>query len=164
MNTATKAELLSDHKIKEVCNIMTTLNKYAKEATKGLKVNSCTDVTGFSLIGHSFEMAKGSNKTIEIFSNDVPIIADALNYASMGIIPEGMYNNLEYLNGNFKACENMKQELLDVLLDPQTSGGLLLSMPEKDALEYVSRMEEFTPYCRIIGQSLDLKDKHIIIK
>lgn len=164
MNTATKAELLSNHKIKEVCNIMTTLNKYAKEATKGLKVNSCTDVTGFSLIGHSFEMAKGSNKTIEIFSNDVPIIADALNYASMGIIPEGMYNNLEYLNGNFKACENMKQELLDVLLDPQTSGGLLLSMPEKDALEYVSRMEEFTPYCRIIGQSLDLKDKHIIIK
>lgn len=164
MNTASKAELLTDAKIKEVSDIMTTLNKLAKENTLGLKVNSCTDVTGFSLIGHSFEMAKGSNKTIEIFSDNVPIIKDALNYASMGIIPEGMYNNLEYLKKNFKTAENVQQETIDVLLDPQTSGGLLLSMPEKDALEYVSRMEEFTPYCKIIGQTKEFTEKHIIIK
>lgn len=164
MNTASKAGLLSEDKIKEISDIMTTLNKHAKEASSGLKVNSCTDVTGFSLIGHSFEMAKGSNKTIEIFSNDVPVISDAVNYASMGIIPEGMYNNLEYLKDSFKASNDIKQELLDVLLDPQTSGGLLLSMPEKDALEYVSRMEEFTPYCRIVGQTRELSNKHILIK
>ena len=164
MNTAAKADLLNDDKIKEISDIMTTLNKYAKESTQGLKVNSCTDITGFSLIGHSYEMAKGSNQTIELFSNDVPIIDYALNYASMGIIPEGMYNNLEYLKDNFTASTHIKQELIDVLLDPQTSGGLLLSMPEKDALEYVSRMEEFTPYCRVIGQTKDLCEKHIEIK
>lgn len=164
MNTACKADLLTEEKIKEVSNIMTTLNKYAKESTFGLKINSCTDVTGFSLIGHSYEMAKGSNKTIEIFSNDVPIIDEALNYASMGIIPEGMYNNLEYLKGNFTHSDKIKQEMIDVLLDPQTSGGLLLSMSEKDALEYVSRMEEFTPHCRIIGQTKEKSDKFIEIR
>lgn len=163
MNTASKAGLLSDEKIKEVSNIMTTLNKYAKESTSGLKVNSCTDITGFSLIGHSFEMAKGSNKSIQLFSNEIPLIDDALNYASMGIIPEGMYNNLEYLKDNFKYSSNIKQELIDVFLDPQTSGGLLLSMPEKDALEYVSRMNEFTPHCKIIGQTNDKSDKYIEI-
>lgn len=164
MNTACKGNLLTEEKIKEVSNIMTALNKYAKESTLGLKINSCTDVTGFSLIGHSYEMAKGSNKTIEIFSNDVPIIDGALNYASMGIIPEGMYNNLEYLKGNFTYSDEIKQEMIDVLLDPQTSGGLLLSMSEKDALKYVSRMEEFTPHCRIIGQTKEKSDKFIEIR
>lgn len=164
MNTASKAELLTEQEIKEISHIMTTLNKYAKESTTGLKVNSCTDVTGFSLVGHSYEMAKGSNKTIEIFSKDVPIIDEALNYASMGIIPEGMYNNLEYLKDNFTYSSEIKQEMIDVLLDPQTSGGLLLSMPEKDALQYVSRMEEFTPYCRIIGQTKEKSHKFIEIK
>lgn len=161
MNTASKAGLLSEEKIKEVSDIMTTLNKYAKESTAGLKVNSCTDITGFSLIGHSYEMAKGSNKTIELFSKDIPIIDEAVNYASMGIIPEGMYNNLEYLKDKFTCVNDINQEIIDVLLDPQTSGGLLLSMPEKDAIKYVSRMEEFTPYCRIIGQTKDLCDKYI---
>lgn len=164
MNTASKAELLSEEKIREISNIMTTLNKYAKESTTGLKVNSCTDVTGFSLIGHSCEMAKGSNKTIELFSKDIPIIDGALNYASMGILPEGMYNNLDYLKDDFICSNEVKQEMIDVLLDPQTSGGLLLSMPEKDALQYVSRMEEFTPHCRIIGQTKDLSENHIEIK
>ncbi len=164
MNTASKAGLLNEDKIKEISNIMTTLNKYAKESTSGLIVNSCTDVTGFSLIGHSCEMAKGSCKTIELFSKDIPIIEETLNYASMGIIPEGMYNNLEYLKDNFICNSEIKQEMIDVLLDPQTSGGLLLSMPEKDALEYVSRMEEFTPFCKIIGQTKDLSEKYIEIK
>lgn len=164
MNTASKAGLLSSEKVKEVCNIMSTLNKYAKECTSGLKVNSCTDITGFSLVGHSYEMAKGSNKTIELFSNDIPIIDEALNYASMGIIPEGMYNNLEYLKGRFSCDDAIKQEVIDVLLDPQTSGGLILSMPEEDALKYVSRMEEFTPHCRIIGCVKNAGNKHIEIK
>ncbi|MGN0143656.1 MAG: selenide, water dikinase SelD [Clostridium sp.] len=164
MNTASKAGLLSEEKIKEVSDIMTTLNKYAKESTSGLKVNSCTDITGFSLIGHSYEMAKGSSKTIELFSKDVPIINEAVNYASMGIIPEGMYNNLEYLKDKFTCADTIKQEIIDVLLDPQTSGGLLLSIPEEDALKYVSRMEEFTPFCRIIGTVKDSSSKHIEIK
>lgn len=164
MNTAAKAELLSESKIKEITNIMTTLNKYAKECTSGLNVNSCTDITGFSLIGHSYEMANGSDKTIEIFSDSVPIIDEALDYAKMGIIPEGMYNNLEYLKDKFSLDSNIPQELQDALLDPQTSGGLLLSLPEKDAKEFLSRIEMFTPHARVIGQVVNKQNKAIAIK
>ena len=164
LNTAAKAELLSSEKIKEVTNIMTTLNKYAKESLKNLNVNSCTDITGFSLIGHSYEMASGSNKTIKIFTDYLPIIDDALSFAKMGIIPEGMYNNLEYLKDLFKCDNNISQEMKDLLLDPQTSGGLLISMPEKDALEYVSRMELHNPWTKIIGEVTSKKDYSIIIK
>jgi len=164
MNTAAKAELLTESKIKEVASIMTTLNKYAKECASGLHVNSCTDITGFSLIGHSYEMASGSNKTIEIFSDAVPIIDGALEYAKMGIIPEGMYNNLDYLKDKFTLSSNITQEMQDVLIDPQTSGGLLISLPEKNVKEFLSRIETFTTYARVIGQVVDKGDKPIIIK
>lgn len=164
MNTAAKAELLTESKIKEITSIMYTLNKYAKECTSGLEVHSCTDITGFSLIGHSYEMASGSNKTIEIFSDCVPIIDGALDYAKMGIIPEGMYNNLDYLKDKFTLASNIKQELQDVLIDPQTSGGLLLSIPEKNINEFLSRIEAFTTYARVVGQVIDKGDKHIVIK
>lgn len=164
MNTAAKAELLTEIKIKEVASIMTMLNKYAKECASGLQVNSCTDITGFSLIGHSYEMASGSDKTIEIFSDSVPIIDGALDYAKMGIIPEGMYNNLDYLKDKFTLGSNIPQELQDVLIDPQTSGGLLLSIPEKNVKEFLSRIETFTPYARVIGQVIDKGDKPIIIR
>ena len=164
MNTAAKAELLTESKIKEVASIMTTLNKYAKECASGLHVNSCTDITGFSLIGHSYEMASGSNKTIEIFSDAVPIIDGALEYAKMGIIPEGMYNNFDYLKDKFTLASNITQELQDVLIDPQTSGGLLLSIPEKNVKEFLSRIEMFTPYAKVIGQVVDNGDKPIIIR
>jgi selenide,water dikinase len=164
MNTAAKAELLTKGKIKEVASIMSTLNKYAKECTSGLDVHSCTDVTGFSLIGHSYEMASGSNKTIEIFSEFVPIIDEALEYAKMGIIPEGMYNNLDYLKGKFTLELNIAQELQDVLMDPQTSGGLLIAIPEKSVKGFLSRIELFTPYARVVGQVIDKGDKPIIIK
>lgn len=164
LNTATKAELLTSADIKEVTKVMTELNKYAKESFTGLKVNACTDITGFSLIGHGYEMASGSDKSIEIFSDNVPILPKALEYAKMGIIPEGMYNNQDYLKDIFRCGSNVPQEMHDVLLDPQTSGGLLLSIPEEDAKEYLSRMECYTPWTRIIGQVTDKKDFSIIVK
>ncbi|GIM28399.1 selenide, water dikinase [Clostridium polyendosporum] len=164
LNTAAKAELLTSAEIKEVTKIMTELNRYAKESFANLKINACTDITGFSLIGHGYEMASGSDKSIEIFSDNVPILPKALEYAKMGIIPEGMYNNQDYLKDIFRYSTNVPQEMHDVLLDPQTSGGLLLSMPEKDANEYLSRMECYTPWTRIIGEVTDKKDSSIIIK
>ena len=164
MNTASKADLLMESKIKEISEIMTTLNKYAKECAMGLGVHACTDITGFSLIGHAYEMASGSNKTIEIYSDSVPIIEGALEYAKMGIIPEGMYNNLEYLQDKFISASKVSQELKDVLMDPQTSGGLLLAIPEKSVKGFLSRIEVFTPYAKVVGQVIDKIDNHIVIK
>lgn len=151
MNTACKAELLSEQQIQTISTNMATLNKYAKECTKDLTVHACTDVTGFSLMGHSYEMASGSEQTIALYTDKIPLYEEALAFASMGILPEGMYHNQEYLSGKFQMLHPIPQNLLDVLMDPQTSGGLLLSMPEKDAKEYISRMELYSPYVRIIG-------------
>ena len=163
MNTVGKAGLLSDKQLKESASIMSTLNKYAKQCTKGLEVHSCTDVTGFSLMGHSYEMASGSQKTIALHTTSIPILTDALSFASMGIIPEGMYNNLDYLQEKFDTKTTVEQALMDVLFDPQTSGGLLLSMPEKDAKVYLSRMEEFTPWAKIIGDVRKQEEKHLLL-
>ena len=164
LNTASKAELLNSSESKEITDVMTMLNKYAKECLNGLRVNACTDITGFGLIGHAYEMADGSNKTIEISSEDIPILPKALEYAKIGVIPEGMYNNLEYLKDKFKCLENISDEMRDVLLDPQTSGGLLLSMPEEDAKKYLSRMEYYTNWTKIIGQVYEKSQYDIVIK
>jgi len=161
MNTAQKAGMLEASQLKDMIDIMTTLNKYAKESMKGLQVHACTDVTGFSLAGHSYEMASGSNKTIELYTNQIPKIEAALGFASMGIIPEGMYHNLDYLSDKFLLRNNLPQNLQDLLLDPQTSGGLLISLPEKDAKEFLSRMEAFSPWSKIIGQVTEPKEKPI---
>jgi len=163
MNTAAKVHMLDEGQLKNIIGIMSTLNKYAKEAMAGLKVHSCTDVTGFSLTGHSYEMASGSERTIEIYTDQVPVIDGALDLAAMGIIPEGMYNNLDYLADKYIYKNTLPQNLKDLLLDPQTSGGLLISLPEKDANEFLKRMEEHTPYAKIIGQVTEKKEKPLLI-
>lgn len=163
MNTAAKAGLLKDAERDITTDIMVTLNKYAKEAMNGLEVHACTDVTGFSLIGHAYEMASGSNKTIEIYTDSVPEIEGALDFAAMGILPEGMYNNLYYLEDKITYKNNLPQNRKDIMFDPQTSGGLLIAISEKDAKEYLSRMEAYTPWVRIIGQVTDKIGKSILI-
>ena len=163
MNTACKAELLSKEQIKMISTNMATLNKYAKDCTKGLMVHACTDVTGFSLLGHSYEMASGSNQTIALHTSQIPMYEEALTFASMGILPEGMYHNQEYLEGKFKSLTSLSQNFLDVLLDPQTSGGLLLSMPEQDAKEYISRMEQYHSYTKIVGDVRKKEDVSLLL-
>ncbi|MCF0237094.1 MAG: selenide, water dikinase SelD [Sphaerochaetaceae bacterium] len=150
INTAVKGEIASEESAKEVVKWMTTLNKYAQERAKDFEVHAATDVTGFSLLGHSLEMAQGSKVRLEIFSSSVPQMTNALLYASMGILPEGMYNNLDYAKNNVQFANTVPQELKDLLFDPQTSGGLLLSMNEKDAKSYVSQVEGAV----IVGQVL----------
>lgn len=162
MNTAAKAQMLTDAQLKQITDIMTTLNKYAKEALSGLSVHALTDVTGFSLTGHGFEMASGSRTSIEIYTDRLPKIEAALDFAAMGIIPEGMYNNLDYLQDKFVCKNDLPQNMKDLLLDPQTSGGLLISLPEKDATEFLKRMEDFSPWSRIIGQVTEQQEAPIL--
>ncbi len=163
MTTASKAQILTDAQLKITTDIMVTLNKYAKEAMYGLEVHACTDVTGFSMIGHAYEMASGSNKTIEIYTASVPKIEGALDFAAMGILPEGMYNNLDYLEDKVIYKNNLPQNMKDFIFDPQTSGGLLISISEKDAKVYLNRMEAYTSWVKIIGQVVDKKEKAILI-
>lgn len=164
INTGAKADQVKDEVKRLAEESMMTLNKYAKEALEGLTVNSITDVTGFSLAGHSLEMAQGAGRTIEIYTNNLPILPGARSLAKKGIIPEGTYNNKQYLEGHYAVQGDLPEDLLDVIFDPQTSGGLLVSLPEFQAQKYLRRAEEFTPYARIVGKVVKKGEKDIVLR
>jgi len=163
--TALKAQLLDESTTKLLTDNMATLNKYGKDAVRAVGgANACTDVTGFGFLGHASEMAKGSGKTIEVFSKDVPLLPQAVDMAKMGIIPSGAYENMHYLRNDVLAEPSVPQHLMDLLCDPQTSGGLLVSLPEKQALELVQRLNGVTPCAQIVGQVLPQGEKAILVR
>lgn len=161
INTAVKAELASSEEEKEAVEVMCCLNKYACEAVKHLDVHGCTDVTGFGLIGHAAEMAEGSGLTFHLYSEQIPVISGALDYAAMGLVPGGSYKNREYTQ-NKVLSEIPDTPMEDVLYDPQTSGGLLISIGKKDAEEAMKALEK-TPFtCAVIGEVKAREEEYLI--
>ncbi|MGH0053321.1 MAG: selenide, water dikinase SelD [Sphaerochaetaceae bacterium] len=136
INTAIKAGFASTGAAKKAIESMTMLNKQARDAALPFHVNAATDITGFSLIGHTTEMAIASKVSITLYASMLPIFEEALEYARLGMNPEGLYSNREFLEQKVNVATSLPQEFLDVLFDPQTSGGLLLSMQEKEAIAY----------------------------
>ncbi len=165
INTAIKGEIATEEDYEEAVLVMEYLNKYPAEAMKKVDVNGVTDVTGFGLLGHVLEMAKGSKCTIEIYGNDVPMLRRAREYANMGIIPAGMYKNVDYISGDVKVEDGITQEILDVLYDPQTSGGLLISVPEEKAQELIAELKASKALCyEIVGKAVPKQDKYVVVK
>ena len=112
---------------------MLTLNRKACEAMLAYDVHGCTDVTGFGLIGHAREMALASGVTLEIDVDRMRFLPGALEYARLGAIPGGLKNNREFASCVVERARDLPGEVEDLLYDPQTSGGLLISLPEADA-------------------------------
>ena len=165
LNTAIKGEIADEQDYEEAVLVMEYLNKYPADALKKIDVNGVTDVTGFGLLGHVLEMAKGSGCTIEIDGESVPMLRNAREYANMGIIPAGMYKNLDYISPDVRVCEGVKQDILDVLYDPQTSGGLLISVPQQRASELIEELRNCKALCYdIIGRAVEKKEKYVIVK
>ncbi len=131
--TAIKADKASPEAIEAVTDTMSRLNKEAAEAAAGLKVNSCTDITGFGLLGHATEVAVASGVTLEINSKSVPLLNKVLDYSAEGLSPGGAHRNSKYYHENISLASTVTDVLKKVLFDPQTSGGLLFSMPPRDA-------------------------------
>ena len=142
LTTAHKADesMVSARLMDRVYRQMATLNKYAAEVMYKSHVSSCTDITGFGLMGHCYEMAEGSRTSIHIKASAVPVYAEALEMASYGLVPEGAYRNRKYTEGKVKAYEGLDLSLEDVFYDPQTSGGLLISLPESEAKRCLAEM------------------------
>lgn len=165
LTTAGKAGLANKEVLKKVEDQMATLNKYACEKMLKYDVHSCTDVTGFALIGHGYEMAKGSNLQMNIDSSKIPYFKEAVDFAKMGLVPEGAYRNRDYAE---KYCifENVEISMQDILFDPQTSGGLLISVNEKDANKLINDLKNTIEYAEIIGfmSKIENVDKYIKIK
>ena len=165
LNTAIKGEIADEKDYEEAVLVMEYLNKYPADALKKIDVNGVTDVTGFGLLGHVLEMAKGSGCSIEIDGESVPMLRNAREYANMGIIPAGMYKNLDYISPDVSVCEGVKQDILDVLYDSQTSGGLLISVPQQRASELIEELRNCKALCYdIIGRAVEKKEKYVIVK
>lgn len=152
LSTAAKAELLTDGQMKEMIGLMSTLNKGAQEVMLPLKPSACTDITGFGLLGHVNELAEGSGVTVRLWADTVPFASGALELAQDGIIPAGAYRNRNYLEGKVKVEEAVALEVSDLLFDPQTAGGLLISIPEERGVELVRRLNDRGIPGAVIGQ------------
>ena len=135
IGSAIKAEILSqnDELVKKACEVMQTLNKTASELMQEVGVNACTDITGFGLLGHAFEMAKGSRVALSISASKVPILDGIYELAEPDAVPGRSYVNQEFLTASVEIAENVPTELSGILFDPQTSGGLLISVAESKA-------------------------------
>ncbi|MDO5695709.1 MAG: selenide, water dikinase SelD [Eubacteriales bacterium] len=164
INTGAKVDMVSETARKAAEASMMTLNKYAKEALRDLTIHAVTDVTGFSLAGHALEMARGADRTVEIYTDNLPILPEARVLAQQGIIPEGTYNNKKFLANDCLADGKIAEDLQDVVFDPQTSGGLLVSLPEADAQRYLRRCRDFTKDARIVGKVIRKGDRAIILR
>jgi selenide,water dikinase len=133
ISTALKRGMARDGDVAASIASMLTLNRKACEAMLAYDVHGCTDVTGFGLIGHAREMALASGVTLEIEVDRLRFLDGALQYARLGAIPGGLKNNREYASCVVETARDLPVEVEDLLYDPQTSGGLLITLPEADA-------------------------------
>lgn len=163
INTAIKAKIASKEAYEKAVKVMAYLNKYSGEIITDYHITSCTDITGFSLIGHAYEMAEPSKKTFRIFKDAIPFIKEAKEYASMGLIPAGCYENKRYLEGKY-LLNNVESWMEDILFDPQTSGGLLISCKEKDYIDILTRLEKLEVESSVIGRVEDFNDAYIVVE
>lgn len=140
--TAIKADLISEKDVLDQIEQACRLNKHAKDAALAARANALTDITGFGLAGHVFEMAKGSNLAAEIHTSKVKIYEKALELASYGIMPAGLHDNKRYIEGAYAVDEGIDREILDLMFDPQTSGGLLISVAFENAQVLEEKLKE----------------------
>ena len=162
VNTAIKAQMASEASIKEAVTVMSSLNKKAKEVVENYPVTACTDITGFGLLGHCVEMASASEVTFELKVEEIAYMEDAISYAKMGLVPGGAYKNREH-SGKLVDTSRVAEHYVDLLYDPQTSGGLLISIAPSNVEQL---MEDFAKKnmdtkVSIIGKVVEKGDKLI---
>ena len=163
ITTGAKADMVEKNVMDRIYAQMATLNKAARDVMVKYAVHSCTDVTGFALLGHSFEMAQGSNCTIHIRVDNVPYHPEALELASMGLIPAGAYRNREYAQAGVAVRGSISLAMQDILYDPQTSGGLLFAISPEEAGTCLAELRQSTPNAAIVGYVTEKEDFDIIL-
>ena len=164
LTTSAKADMVAKDVLDRIYAQMATLNKKARDIMVKYSVHSCTDVTGFALMGHGFEMAQGSDCTIHIQTNQVPYHPEAYELAEMGFIPAGAYRNREYAEAGVKNVAGIPRAMEDILFDPQTSGGLLIALPVDEAQECLKELKEQIPQAAIIGYVTEKLDAFIYLE
>ncbi len=155
LTTAIKADMASREEIEAVSEVMATLNKAASEAMVEVGVNACTDVTGFGFLGHLYEMVKHSGVGAEISTGSFIFLQGAKEYASMGLLPAATYENMDYVK-NVEFSSSVDKDIKALLYDPQTSGGLLIAVPEKRADKLIKALENRkVKWIQVVGKLTD---------
>ncbi len=140
--TAIKREKASPQLIAAAMAQMATLNKAACEAVRDLEVHGATDVTGFGLVGHSLEMAEGAGLALEVQAKELPLLAGALDLVRAGVMSGGCTRGKQYYGPRVQIAATVDAALADLVFDAETSGGLLLAVPEAIAGKVVQRLRD----------------------
>ena len=163
LTTAAKAELLDGETYRALVEQMAALNRAAALAAGPLDPSACTDITGFGLLGHLRELAEASGRTAEVWAGRVPLLPRALELARDGIIPAGAYRNREFAGADV-AAEGVDRAVLDCLYDPQTSGGLLFSIPEARGEALLRRLADAGVAAAAVGRMCPPGEKKIVVR
>lgn len=163
ISTGIKRAKASSEVVAESVATMLTPGKYAAEAIAKFDVKAATDVTGFALLGHAWEMACASNVTIEIDSRRVPLINGALELATSGMLTGADKTNREYVGEDVSFADGLDPILMKLFYDPQTAGGLLLAIAEEKADDLLAELRRNYPSAEIIGRANHRGDKRITV-
>ncbi len=163
ISTGIKFAKASDAIVAASVETMLTAGNSAAEAMRELEVKGATDVTGFALIGHAWEMAKASEVTIQIKAGAVPLLDGALELAAAGMLTSGDKTNREYIGEDIEISEAVDQNLVNLLYDPQTAGGMLISIAQERADDLLARLRKNYPRARRIGRVLERGAHSIVV-
>ncbi len=140
--TALKGGIASEEAVTKMVESMVALNRKASEWMQAFGAHACTDITGFSFIGHTLEMAIASKVGMVIRSENIPLLPESMEYARLGLIPGGAYSNRQFFSCRVDADPKVPDLRIDLLYDPQTSGGLLISLPLVEAGKLVGTLKK----------------------
>lgn len=164
ISTGIKRGKASAKVVEESVATMLTPGKYAAEAIAKFEVKAATDVTGFALLGHAWEMARASNVTIEIDSSRVPLIPGALDLATQGMLTSGDKTNREYVGEDVSFANHLDPNIVKLFYDPQTAGGLLLAIEGGRSSDLLKDLRNNYPRAEIIGRALERGKAAIIVE
>jgi selenide,water dikinase len=164
VTTAIKAGLAGKAVTERVTHAMATLNRDAALVLQDFSVHACTDITGFGFLGHLAEMVVGSGHGVRITAADIPVYPEALEWAAMGFIPAGAYNNRNFRGAFVDFGVDVPQNVQDLLFDPQTSGGLLIAVSTNEAERLVEILKaKGIASAAIVGEVVEQPFEKIIV-
>lgn len=165
VNTAIKGGLAPPELVERVTSLMAALNRRAAEIMRRFEVHACTDVTGFGLLGHLAEMLSGTGKGVRLYASSIPFLQEALEYAGMGLVPAGAYRNKAFRKEMVEWDPLVDPLLLDIFFDPQTSGGLLMAVSSKEAIQLLAALhEQGIVDAALIGEVLEQPSERIQVQ
>jgi selenide,water dikinase len=165
INTAIKGNMASEETAARAASQMATLNRAASQQMQEIGVSACTDITGFGLLGHACEMIQDSGIGMRIRMSSVPVFPEAIDFAQMGMIPGGTYRNKEFRSTMIEALGRLPDHVLDILFDPQTSGGLFIAVSSDRADLLLSRLRQNgVVEAAIVGEVVNHPKERIVIE